>query len=122
MPLLQAIGRQLQCWMTQADACCQAPALSVVLRALLWRLRLTRERVLREGGSEQQAGRGQHARGTRGAEEVQHEGDQPRPAGLVTGADAGAIVAVKVFIEEQAVPPMGVGLEERCPAEHRAAA
>ena len=39
-------------------------------------------------------------------------GGEGGPAGLVAGADAGAVVAVKVFIKEDVVAPMGVALEE----------
>jgi hypothetical protein len=33
------------------------------------------------------------------------------PTGLMTGADSGAVVAVKVFVEEQQIPPVRVLLE-----------
>src|SRR4029453_3302897 len=48
-------------------------------------------------------------------------GSQARPAGLVTGADAGAIVAVEVLGEQEAVAPARVLLELRRSAEHRPA-
>ena len=35
-------------------------------------------------------------------------GDQPGPAGLVARSDAGAIVAVEVFVEQDQVPPVRV--------------
>ena len=38
-------------------------------------------------------------------------GDQPGPAGLVRGADAGAGVAVEVLVELEQVVPFRVGLE-----------
>src|SRR5262245_65977147 len=38
-------------------------------------------------------------------------GDQSCPAGLMARADAGTIVAVKVFVEPDEVPPVWVGLE-----------
>jgi hypothetical protein len=34
-----------------------------------------------------------------------------RPAGLVTGSNAGSVVAVEVFVEQDVVLPIGVGLE-----------
>src|SRR4051794_16514821 len=47
----------------------------------------------------------------RAAEIVEQDCDQPGPAGLVAGADAGAIVAMKVLVEQEAVAPMRVILE-----------
>src|ERR1039457_3225781 len=44
-------------------------------------------------------------------------GDDPGPAGLVEGADGGAVVAVEVFAEDQVVVPGGVGLQELGAAE-----
>src|SRR5215470_18964951 len=38
-------------------------------------------------------------------------GDEARPAGLVAGADARAVVAVKVLVEEHEVTPVWVALE-----------
>src|SRR4051812_14107955 len=35
----------------------------------------------------------------------------PRPAGLVTGAYASAVVTMKVFVEENKIAPMGIELE-----------
>jgi hypothetical protein len=43
------------------------------------------------------------------AAHFRHEGG---PAGLVAGADACAIVAVEIFVEEKEVAPVGVVLEE----------
>src|SRR5215469_4363539 len=43
---------------------------------------------------------------------------QPGPSGLVTGADAGAIVAVEIFVEQKIVPPVRVALELLSDAEH----
>src|SRR5262249_30253044 len=41
-----------------------------------------------------------------------HEGsNDARPASLMVSADAGAVVAMKVFVERNEVAPMGVGLE-----------
>ena len=48
--------------------------------------------------------------------------DEPGPAGLVAGADARAVVAVKIFIEEQVILPLRIGLESFRTAEHRPAA
>src|SRR5215470_4740005 len=44
---------------------------------------------------------------------------QPGPAGLVTGADAGAVVAMEIFVEQQVIPPVGIALELLGAAEHR---
>ena len=38
-------------------------------------------------------------------------GDQPGPAGLVGGAEPGAVVAVEVLVEEEVVPPRRVVLQ-----------
>ena len=38
-------------------------------------------------------------------------GHQPGPAGLVAGAQPGAVVAVEVLVEEDVVAPVGIGLE-----------
>ena len=38
-------------------------------------------------------------------EVVQHERDQSGPPGLVTGPDAGAVVAVEILVEQQTVAP-----------------
>ena len=46
-------------------------------------------------------------------------GDDPRPAGLVRGAEAGAVVAVEVLVEEDVVLPLRIGLEPLDPAEAR---
>ena len=56
---------------------------------------------------------------TRRQQEQQRHG--AGPAGLVAGADAGAVVAVEVLVEQQQVAPVGIGLELLGPAEHGAA-
>ena len=33
------------------------------------------------------------------------------PTGLMTGADAGAVVAVEIFLEQQMIPPVRIRLE-----------
>src|SRR3954469_19514159 len=43
--------------------------------------------------------------------------DEPRPAGLVSCAEAGAVVAVEVFVEDDVVAPPRVVLEPLDPAE-----
>lgn len=53
---------------------------------------------------------------------VDERGHQRSPAGLVRGADAGAVVTVKVFVEEQVVAPVWVVLKRFRAAEHRAVA
>src|SRR5580700_4124026 len=49
-------------------------------------------------------------------------GNQAGPAGLVTRAEAGAIVSMEVFIEEQQVPPVRIALEKFGAAGNGAAA
>src|SRR5437764_1499324 len=44
---------------------------------------------------------------------------QPGPTGLVRGAAAPAVVAVKVFMEQDVVLEMGIGLKFFVAAEHR---
>src|ERR1035438_2537336 len=46
-----------------------------------------------------------------------HIGDQPGPAGLVRGADRGAVVAVEVLAEDQVVLPGRIVLQQLRPAE-----
>ena len=46
-----------------------------------------------------------------GREEMHGPGDDPGPAGLVAGAEAGAVVAVEVFVEQEAIAPVRVVLE-----------
>src|SRR5262249_45216732 len=52
------------------------------------------------------------------AEVVNQESHQARPSRLVAGANAGAVIAVKVFIEQQAVAPVRIRLELRGASEH----
>src|SRR3954465_10329763 len=47
---------------------------------------------------------------------------QTGPTGLMGGANASARIAVKVFIEEQVIPEMRVGLHTRVVTESRSAA
>src|SRR5690349_7649419 len=49
--------------------------------------------------------------GVEEAEELDKLGDGAGPAGLVAGADAGAVVAVEVLIEQDVVAPVGIVLE-----------
>src|SRR6266545_5588011 len=53
---------------------------------------------------------------------LQELGHEAGPAGLVTRADAGAVVAMEVFVEEDQVPPVRIGLEHLEAAVHRAPA
>ena len=48
-------------------------------------------------------------------------GDEPGPAGLVICAQAGAVVAVKIFVEQDKVFPVRVVLKNLDPARNRAA-
>src|SRR5262245_11224794 len=45
---------------------------------------------------------------------------QSRPARLMAGADARAIVAVEIFVEENQITPMRIVLELGCAPVHRA--
>ena len=45
------------------------------------------------------------------AEELDEFGHEPGPAGLVARAQPCAVVAVEVFVEEDVVAPVGIGLE-----------
>ena len=47
----------------------------------------------------------------RAAARLQELGDQPGPAGLVRGADAAAVVAVEVFVEQQVVAEVRIVLQ-----------
>src|SRR6267142_3925499 len=49
-------------------------------------------------------------------------GDEPRPARLVAGADAGALIAVKILVEEEKVAPVWIDLERPDGAVHGAPA
>jgi len=49
-------------------------------------------------------------------------GHEPRPARLVARADAGAVVAVEVLVEEEQVAPVGIALELFSAAVDRPAA
>src|SRR5215510_893972 len=49
--------------------------------------------------------------GVEEAEELDAHGHESRPAGLVAGPQSGAVVTMKVLVEEEVVVPMGVGLE-----------
>src|SRR5207253_8082643 len=46
-------------------------------------------------------------------EEMQEPGDGASPARLVAGAEAGPVIAVEVFIKEDAIAPVGVFLDRK---------
>src|ERR1700749_3297576 len=50
---------------------------------------------------------------------VNHLGHQRSPSGLMAGADAGAIVAMKIFVKQNVIAPVRVSLELLVPAKHR---
>jgi hypothetical protein len=54
-------------------------------------------------------------------EQLDQRRDEPRPAGLVRGAQSGAVVAVEVLVEQDEVAPVRVGLELLRAAVDRAA-
>ena len=45
------------------------------------------------------------------AEELDACGHESRPAGLMAGPQSGAVVTVKILVEEQVITPMGIRLE-----------
>ena len=53
---------------------------------------------------------------------LDQQGDDTGPTRLVAGPDAGAIVAMKVFVEQKIIPPMGIVLEFSGAAKHGPAA
>src|SRR5262245_7828918 len=53
--------------------------------------------------------------------DFEHLGDESGPAGLVAGSESGAVITVKVFVEQNVVAPVGVGLELLGAAKHRPA-
>src|SRR4051812_1350042 len=59
--------------------------------------------------------------GREGREQVHQAGDDPRPAGLMAGPEPGAVVALEILIEQQAIAPVRVLLEGTVAAEDRAA-
>src|SRR5262245_49435677 len=48
--------------------------------------------------------------------------DHAGPSGLMTGAEAGAVVAVKVLVEENQIAPVRILLEHARAAKHRTTA
>jgi hypothetical protein len=56
------------------------------------------------------------------AEYVDETGDNAGPACLMAGADAGAVIAMEVLLEQQIVPPGRVALEVLGSAKDRPAA
>src|SRR5438552_18833258 len=53
---------------------------------------------------------------------LKHLRDQPCPAGLMAGSDAGSVIAVEIFMEEQELVPLRVTLEFFVGAKDRTAA
>lgn len=49
----------------------------------------------------------------------QQFGDESGPAGLMAGAQTGAVITMKVFVELNEIPPMGVVLEHGQISIHR---
>src|SRR5208337_2044691 len=68
------------------------------------------------------AAAGAQCLGADAAEQQRKQSRGPGPAGLVTGADAGSVVAVEVLIEQHQVAPVRVGLQDRLPTMHGTAA
>ena len=53
---------------------------------------------------------------------MNERGDEPGPSGLMAGADAGAVVAVEVLVEQQVIPPERIVRQLRRATEDRAVA
>src|SRR5262245_18867281 len=53
------------------------------------------------------------------AKNLDEEGDDASPTRLVAGADAGAVVAMEIFVEQQVIAPVGILLEFLRSTEHR---
>jgi hypothetical protein len=56
------------------------------------------------------------------AKKIDKGGDATGPPGLMTGADAGTVVAVEVLVKQQIVPPVGVVSKFFGPSEDRSTA
>src|SRR5262249_15126204 len=52
------------------------------------------------------------------AEDFDQRRHQPSPSGLMAGADAGTIVAMEIFVEQQVIPPVRIVLEFLGAAEY----
>ena len=74
------------------------------------------------GPGERLATLAQHVLSRHRGRELDQPGHQPGPTGLVRGAQAGAVVAVEVLVEQDVVPPVLVLLEDGGAAVDRAAA
>src|SRR5262245_29233767 len=57
--------------------------------------------------------------GRAGGEHMHAPGDGPRPAGLMARAEAGAVVAVEVLVEQDEIAPVRILLELRAPSVDR---
>jgi len=44
-------------------------------------------------------------------ERVQHASYDPRPTGLMIGAETGSVITMEVFVEQDVVPPVRIILE-----------
>src|SRR5207344_2522717 len=79
------------------------------------------QELLRSRGESEEAAFAlfQKFRGIEHSVHLYHPRDEARPAGLVTRTESRAIVAMEVFVEQDVVAPMRVGLELFRPAEHR---
>ena len=54
---------------------------------------------------------GEHSGRVKGAIVLDHARHQPRPARLMAGAKARAVIAVEILVEEDVIPPVRIGLE-----------
>src|SRR5215471_7911693 len=61
----------------------------------------------------------QHFSGIKHRERLDRPRHQPSPAGLMAGADTGAIVTVEIFVEENQITPVRIILELCSVAVHR---
>src|SRR5438270_6925605 len=60
-----------------------------------------------------------HLPGIQNSVKLNDLGHQSSPAGLMAGAQSGAVVAVEIFVEQDMVAPVGIALELFCAAIDR---
>src|SRR5262245_62125362 len=114
------------CWPTEREAppCCaqhRFPRLSHHPKLLSGGNQLSSAGLLGFDGRHQLAALQKLLRG-RGREQMQPTGNDAGPSGLMAGAQAGAVVAVEVLVEQDQIAPVRVVLEFLRPAVDRPAA
>src|SRR5690349_5733018 len=61
----------------------------------------------------------EHLLGRGGGEQMHPASDNSSPSGLMVRTEAGAVVAMEVFVEQEQVPPVGILLKLPRPAINR---